>query len=80
MKGGIEMGYIVWALCLALLIEVSWKWRFILGALLTATFVVPAHMADTEFSTAATIGAIVVQTLLAIVYLVRRKLSAGVFG
>ena len=73
------MGLIPLALCLAFVVEVSWKWKFILLALLAATFLVPMHMAGTEHYIAARIGAILVQVLLAIVYLVRRQLPDGAF-
>ena len=67
------------ALCLALVLEVSWKWKLILLALLAAAFLLPVHMAGTDHYTAARIGAIIVQVLLAIVYLIRRQLPDGVF-
>jgi len=73
------MGLIPLALCLALVAEVSWKWKLIVLALLAATFVVPIHMASTEHYIAARIGAIVVRVLLAITYLIRRQLPDGVF-
>jgi len=73
------MGLIPLALCVALVLEVSWKWKLILVALLAATFFVPIHMAGTDHHIAARIGAIIVQVLLAIVYLTRRQLPDGVF-
>ena len=78
-KGGMDLMFIVLALCLALVIDVSWKWKFIVLALLAASFVVPAHLVGTEYATAANIGAIIVKVLLAVVYLIRRQLPAGVF-
>jgi|GEM_PF-2786003 len=73
------MGLIPLALCLALVAEVSWKWKLILLALLAAAFLVPMHMAGTEHYLAARIVAIIVQVLLAVAYLVRRQLPDGAF-
>jgi len=73
------LSILVLVLCVALVIDVSWKWKFIVLALLAATFLVPGHLAGTEYATAARICAIIVQVLLAIVYLIRRQLPAGVF-
>jgi hypothetical protein len=73
------MGLIPLALCLALVVEVSWKWKLILLAVLAGTFLVPMHMAGTEHYVAARIGAIIVQILLAITYLIRRQLPDSAF-
>ena len=73
------LSILVLVLCVALVIDVSWKWKFVVLALLAASFLVPAHLVGTEYAMAARIGAIVVQVLLAIVYLIRRQLPAGVF-
>ena len=66
------------ALCVALVLEASWKWKSILVALIAATFLIPVHMAGTEHYVAARIGAIISQVLLAIGYLIRRPLSDDV--
>lgn len=70
---------LVLVLCVALVIDVSWKWRFILVVLLAATFLVPRLMAGTDYAIAANVSASTVRILFAIVYLIRRKLPAGVF-
>lgn len=70
---------LVLVLCVALVIDVSWKWRFMLVALLAATFLVPRLMVGTAYATAANVGAFIVRILCAIAYLIRRKLPAGVF-
>ena len=73
------MGIIVLALCLGLVVDVSWKWKFIVVGLLASTFLVPVHLAGTDHASAARICALVVQVLLAIVYLIRLKMPAGFF-
>jgi len=71
------MVIIVLALCLALVLDVSWKWKLVVLALLAATFLVPAQMVGTDYAIAASVGAMIVRILLAIVYLIRLKMPAG---
>jgi hypothetical protein len=78
-KGGVDMLLygLVLVLCVALIIDVSWKWRFVLVALLAATFIVPRLMAETDYATAANVSASTVRILCALVYLIRLKMPAG---
>jgi hypothetical protein len=66
-KGVGDVGILVLALCVALLIEVSWKWKAVVAGLIAVPFFLPASME-------APIVAIVIHTLLAITYLIRRQL------
>ena len=77
-KGVADMLYIlILALCVALVIDVSWKWKFVVLALLAATFLVPRHLVGTDYATAANVGAFIVRILCAIVYLIRLRTPAG---
>jgi hypothetical protein len=70
MKGVSDVRILVLALCVALLIEVTWKWKVVIAGLIAVPFFLPAAMEPMH----AGIVAIVIHTLLAITYLVRRQL------
>jgi len=57
-------------LCLALLIEVTWKWKAVVAGLIAVPFFLPAVMEPLQVRIVAT----VIYTLLAIIYLIRRQL------
>ena len=64
------------AFSIALILDVSWKWRFILVPVVIATIIVPWKFVDPASSafTLIRLGAVAIQILMSVAFFIRLKL------